>query len=372
MNNNSILKIVIAIAVVTVIAVVGWFWRGEKGELLLKNSGADPKVKQQIKSGGNYRQIEFAKFNPAFRFAGEVSAGYDVEFIPQSEAVNIFDPNFNNGVTSNFEKSQIFIKYFKADKFLTLSTVDIIEKQPDNINGHPAVRYEIIKKPQAINFPNQPLWRSSQHDLVDIRLNKEGQTFFYVFTRNPSFPKDDFEKFINSLKFHNDRGSFVYPVTQPEKRISKKPFGIKVSPGNSPIKPERFSGYHAGTDFEILPGEELKDVEIYAVCGGELLTMQTADGYGGLATQLCQLDDEQITIVYGHIDTKSAVIKIGQYIYPGQKIALLGDEGPETDGARKHLHLGILRDRNDIRGYVQDAGELSKWHNPQEILKLQK
>ena len=38
------------------------------------------------------------------------------------------------------------------------------------------------------------------------------------------------------------------PIGQTEERITKKPFGIKISPENSPISPERFSGYHTGID----------------------------------------------------------------------------------------------------------------------------
>jgi hypothetical protein len=62
--------------------------------------------------------------------------------------------------------------------------------------------------------------------------------------------------------------SLVLPISSAAKRITKKPFGLKVSPTDSPVKPERFSGYHTGTDFEILPGEENKDVPIYAICNG--------------------------------------------------------------------------------------------------------
>src|SRR3989344_6907506 len=44
--------------------------------------------------------------------------------------------------------------------------------------------------------------------------------------------------------------SLVWPVDEFEERITKKPFGIFITPQNSPIKPERFSGYHTGVDVE--------------------------------------------------------------------------------------------------------------------------
>ncbi|MGE5392302.1 MAG: hypothetical protein ACM3NH_00970 [Candidatus Saccharibacteria bacterium] len=39
------------------------------------------------------------------------------------------------------------------------------------------------------------------------------------------------------------------PLADWQERVTKKPFGIFVSPGHSPVDPERFRGYHTGTDF---------------------------------------------------------------------------------------------------------------------------
>ncbi|NTU99252.1 hypothetical protein HGA64_04600 [Candidatus Falkowbacteria bacterium] len=43
---------------------------------------------------------------------------------------------------------------------------------------------------------------------------------------------------------------FVPPISDALSRVTKKPFGIKVSPKNSSVSPERFTGYHTGVDFE--------------------------------------------------------------------------------------------------------------------------
>ena len=38
------------------------------------------------------------------------------------------------------------------------------------------------------------------------------------------------------------------PLSQALERITKKPFGLKISPQNSPVAPEKFSGLHAVKD----------------------------------------------------------------------------------------------------------------------------
>jgi hypothetical protein len=56
----------------------------------------------------------------------------------------------------------------------------------------------------------------------------------------------------------------------------------------------------------------------------------------------------------------------GTYLAPGDRIGLLGASGSEeTDGERKHLHLGIHRGRDfALAGYVPDASKLSAWIDP--------
>src|SRR5438105_13240780 len=47
----------------------------------------------------------------------------------------------------------------------------------------------------------------------------------------------------------NTISSADIPLENAQTRVTKKFFGTKVSPGNSPVTPERFSGYHTGVDF---------------------------------------------------------------------------------------------------------------------------
>lgn len=158
---------------------------------------------------------------------------------------------------------------------------------------------------------------------------------------------------------------FAMPVDRAAGRITKKPFGIKVAPGHSPVNPERFTGYHAGVDFEILSGEENIDVPVYAICSGTLAEKIVATGYGGVAVQKCELSGRPITVIYGHIKISSVSFIAGDFIKKGNKIAVLGSAySAETGGERKHLHLGIHKGSGiDLLGYVQTPDELKNWIN---------
>lgn len=151
-----------------------------------------------------------------------------------------------------------------------------------------------------------------------------------------------------------EQDSVVAPISRAAERVTKKPFGLQVSPNNSPIQPERFSGYHTGVDFETFPEEKNSDVAINAICDGKLASKRNASGYGGLATQYCTIDGQAVTVVYGHMRLSSITAKVGEELKVGQNLGVLGTGfSSETDGERKHLHLGIVKGQgSDIRGYV--------------------
>ncbi len=314
------------------------------------------------------QNFEFSNLSSIYRFSGNLPEGWKAEFVPSIQAINIYNPT--DPGKSSLEQSQIFLRFFESSEFLTLPTVTIHSRQPAVINGHDAVRYEIEKKPEVANFSSQPSWRNQRHHLIDIRFAKTPQSIFYVIARSPQVSEPVFSAFIHSLKFHNDASAFYLPLDQEEQRISKKSFGTKVSPDSSPVQPERFSGYHTGADFEILRGEENKTIAITATCGGFLRQRQTASGYGGLVVQECILNDQILTVIYGHLDL-STIPAIGTYLSPKQQIGSL-EQGysSQTDGERKHLHLGIHRGSTiDVRGYVTSFDQLSAWIDPQILLK---
>ena len=161
------------------------------------------------------------------------------------------------------------------------------------------------------------------------------------------------------------------PISNALARVTKKPFGLYVSPGHSPVSPEKFTGYHTGADFETTPAEQNIDVPIYALCGGKLLLKKYASGYGGVAVQACVINGADVTVIYGHLRLSSIIPQTGQQLTAGQQIAVLGTGyTSETDGERKHLHLGIHKGTSvNILGYVQKQGDLSQWLNPLSLIK---
>ena len=154
-------------------------------------------------------------------------------------------------------------------------------------------------------------------------------------------------------------------------RVTKKFFGTYVTPKNSPVQPEKFTGYHTGIDFETTAAEAESDVPVPAFCDGVLLVKKYATGYGGVAVESCAIQGRAVTVVYGHLKLASITPRIGQTLKKGDQIAVLGKGySTETDGERKHLHLGIhIGTVVNILGYVQKKSDLSGWLDPIQFFK---
>ena len=165
--------------------------------------------------------------------------------------------------------------------------------------------------------------------------------------------------------------SLSWPLSDAPKRVTKKPFGLKVSPQDSPVSPEKFYGYHTGADFEIFTGEDDDEVPIHAVCSGFLVYKNYVNGYGGVAVERCQLDGASVTVLYGHLKLSSISHKLNDTLESGDQIAILGQGySQETDGERKHLHLGIHQGPSiNLRGYVADRADLADWLDPLKYIK---
>lgn len=159
---------------------------------------------------------------------------------------------------------------------------------------------------------------------------------------------------------------FQAPMDRAKERITKKKFGMFITPETSPVQPDKFKGFHTGTDFEIFPSEIEKDVPIKAVCSGNFRSKKKASGYGGVAVEECELEGKNITVLYGHLKLSSVSKGAGEKIEVGETIGLLGDDkSSETDGARKHLHLAFHLGNNiDLKGYVDSEKKLSGWIDP--------
>lgn len=166
--------------------------------------------------------------------------------------------------------------------------------------------------------------------------------------------------------------SIAPPLDRASERITKKFFGTYVTPKNSPVTPEKFTGFHTGLDFETFPEEKDADIPVKAICTGKLLSARIASGYGGVAIQACTINNQAVTVVYGHLRLSSVTTKVGTELKTGERLALLGTGySAETDGERKHLHLSIhIGTAQNIKGYVQTKLELSGWLDPKVILGL--
>jgi len=171
------------------------------------------------------------------------------------------------------------------------------------------------------------------------------------------------------------RAALRYAITEPianaPGRVTKKPFGIYVRPGFSPVSPERFTGYHTGVDFETTIPEQNIDVPISAICSGKLLVKEWASGYGGVINESCTIAGQKVTVTYGHLRLASVSKKVGQTLAAGEQIGVLGKGySTETDGERKHLHLGIHKGATPVvTGYVATAAQLKQWVNVMDYLK---
>lgn len=162
----------------------------------------------------------------------------------------------------------------------------------------------------------------------------------------------------------DSKSHFAWPIENGAQRVTKKTFGLYVTPQNSPVQPERFQGFHTGTDFETWPEEKNADVAIHAVCDGQILEKKIASGYGGVLVQRCNLPDgSPATVIYGHLKLTSIKKTIHDNLTANEEIGILGKGySQETDEERKHLHLGIHRGvAINIKGYVPTSQQLADW-----------
>jgi murein DD-endopeptidase MepM/ murein hydrolase activator NlpD len=170
-----------------------------------------------------------------------------------------------------------------------------------------------------------------------------------------------------SVRWRSD----IVPLSRFTERVTKKPFGRYITPDNSPVQPERFRGYHTGTDFETFENEADSDVSIFAILDGKVLERRMATGYGGVVVTSGFVDGERVTVVYGHVRLSSVRVRIGDSVFAGDTLAVLGKGySAETDGERKHLHLSIHRGAGvNIRGYVPSQAGLNNWIDPMLLLQ---
>src|SRR3989344_4986937 len=159
---------------------------------------------------------------------------------------------------------------------------------------------------------------------------------------------------------------FIPPTDEFLNRITKKPYGIFITPQTSPVQPDKFTGFHNAVDIEY--GDVSTDVPVRAIANGAIILSRYASGYGGVIVIKHEINNQSLVALYGHLDPEQ-MLPEGTNVTLGQKIGILGDgHSHETDGARIHLHFSIMpynpEDKLDIRGYVNTKEDLSKWIDP--------
>ncbi|PIT97908.1 MAG: hypothetical protein COT71_03570 [Candidatus Andersenbacteria bacterium CG10_big_fil_rev_8_21_14_0_10_54_11] len=135
----------------------------------------------------------------AFGFRSLVPADWLAEAVPGIEAVNIYDPAAEGN--SRLEQSQIFLRHFRANDFLTLSSVHIYSRTPVTVVGRPAMTYDVEKLRGAADFPQQPAWRNTRHTVTDVRVSNDNPSEFIVIGKRPEVPQEVFNMFLHSMDF---------------------------------------------------------------------------------------------------------------------------------------------------------------------------
>jgi murein DD-endopeptidase MepM/ murein hydrolase activator NlpD len=157
--------------------------------------------------------------------------------------------------------------------------------------------------------------------------------------------------------------SLVDPIADFKSRITKKPFGIYVTPKNSPVQPERFTGYHTGTDVEY--GDVTIDVPVHSITDGQVIYSGWVSGYGGVIVIRYEINGQTYTGLFGHLKP-SSLLKVNTLVKKGDQIGVLGTAySHDTDGERRHLHFALHKGQELVLlGYVPKESELSGWVDP--------
>src|SRR3990167_4593270 len=124
---------------------------GGVGYFLFKDKVTPIKlIDQVLETNDTIKLVDFFEINPEFLFLAEIPKEFEAEYVPQLKAINIYNPLLQGN--NNIEKSQVYISFFKASKFLTLNTVNITKQEKTIIHGKEAILYEITKKDGVPNF----------------------------------------------------------------------------------------------------------------------------------------------------------------------------------------------------------------------------
>lgn len=161
----------------------------------------------------------------------------------------------------------------------------------------------------------------------------------------------------------------IKPIAEFDSRITKKPFGIYITPQTSPVQPEKFTGYHTGIDVEYSDMPDI-DVPIFAIADGQVVRSGWVSGYGGMVAIRHTINNKDYIVIYGHL-VPDSLPDLNTQVKKGDIIGFLGKGySHDTDGERKHLHFAIYNGTDiNVKGYVQNKNELNKWLDPLVFFK---
>jgi hypothetical protein len=133
-----------------------------------------------------------------FKLQFTIPADWEVEYIPARKALNLFSLR---GEGTARDRSQMYISFFDAKQFLTLTTVNVLSTQDLKVGkeAYTGKRYEIEKKANVASFDEQPGWRNSKHFVTDLR-GQEGQTRYYALAKNPRLDEIIYQQVLASIK----------------------------------------------------------------------------------------------------------------------------------------------------------------------------
>jgi murein DD-endopeptidase MepM/ murein hydrolase activator NlpD len=197
------------------------------------------------------------------------------------------------------------------------------------------------------------------------KLIQLGVFFFALFSFILFFTKNSF-------------ATWYYPMDKYYERQTVKGFGEYIDnsfyKGKEVLFPyNRFYGYHTAVDLEVFPDEIDTKVPVYAASSGTITYIGTLSGYGGVILE--KIDNENNTILYGHVKTENLSFKVGDHINTENNpviLTYLGNQfSAETSKERKHLHLGIYKGTDlYFKGHESSLAQLEKrWLNPNTFLK---
>jgi murein DD-endopeptidase MepM/ murein hydrolase activator NlpD len=107
------------------------------------------------------------------------------------------------------------------------------------------------------------------------------------------------------------------------------PFGPRVSPCAG------CSSVHEGADFDAGYG-----AQVHAIAAGVVVETD-APGWAALGVHVAiqhEIDGQVVTSAYGHMQTGSMTLRVGDVVYAGEVIGLVGSTGASTG---PHLHFEI-------------------------------